>query len=180
MRKFCACLSLLSFSLFLSACQVITTLRGSTSSPNEQSASSPTPNENYPGAAPSSTPGGENSVSSNCILLSFEEKQIVVEMQNNSAASDFMEQLPLTLQFEDYNGTEKISYLSESLSTEDAPYSCDPDVGTFAYYAPWGNICLFYEDFSHSNGLVPLGTVISGTELLTELDQAESVTITRA
>lgn len=97
MRKFCACLSLLSFSLFLSACQVITTLRGNSPSPDEPSASSPTPNESLPSAAPSSTPEGENTASSNCILLSFEEKQIVVEMQNNSAASDFMEQLPLTL-----------------------------------------------------------------------------------
>ena len=174
MRKFCTCLSLLSFSLFLSACQVIATLSGGSVSPEEQSTSVPS-DTTFTNTAPS-----PNSTRNARIFLTFEECQIVVEMENHTAALDFMEQLPLTLTFEDYNGTEKISYLSEPLSIGDAPYSCDPDIGTFAYYAPWGNICLFYEDFSQSNGLIPLGTVISGAEFLTELDQAESVAITRA
>ena len=105
---------------------------------------------------------------------------LTASCQNTSSSTPYDTAMTESLSLIHIYGTEKISYLSESLSTEDAPYSCDPDMGTFAYYAPWGNICLFYEDFSYSNRLVPLGTVISGTELLTELDQAESVTITRA
>ncbi len=67
--------------------------------------------------------------------------------------------LPLTLSFEDYNGVEKIAYSAEALDTSDAPGSCDPDIGTLALYAPWGNLSIFYQDFRFSEGLVPLGAI---------------------
>jgi hypothetical protein len=46
-----------------------------------------------------------------------------------------------------YASTEKISYLARKLSTEGAPAGCDPDVGDITYYAPWGNLAIFYKDF---------------------------------
>jgi Cyclophilin-like family len=33
----------------------------------------------------------------------------------------------------------------------------DPSIGDIAYYAPWGNLALFYKDFGYSNGLITLG-----------------------
>ena len=36
--------------------------------------------------------------------------------------------------------------------------------GTLAYYAPWGNIVMFYGDFGTANGLYELGHTISGVE----------------
>jgi hypothetical protein len=52
--------------------------------------------------------------------------------------------------------TEKISDLPRKLSSADAPPGSDPDVGDFAYFAPWGNLALFYKDFGYSVGLVKL------------------------
>ena len=74
--------------------------------------------------------------------------------------------LPLELSFEDFNGVEKISYLPQELPTEGEPDGCDPDVGDFCLYAPWGNLSVFYQDFRYSDSLILLGHIDSGMELL--------------
>jgi hypothetical protein len=68
------------------------------------------------------------------------------------------------LTLEDYAGTEKISNLPKRLSTENAPSGSDPSVGDIAYYAPWGNLAIFYRDFGYSRGLVILGKIDSGMD----------------
>ena len=42
----------------------------------------------------------------------------------------------------------------------------DPSVGDIAYYAPWGNLAIFYKDFGYSRGLIRLGRIDSGIEVL--------------
>ena len=76
-----------------------------------------------------------------------DDKVVTATMENNQAAKDFVALLPLTLTLEDYARTEKISNLPRKLSTEDAPPGSDPAVGDIAYYAPWGNLAVFYQDF---------------------------------
>lgn len=95
-----------------------------------------------------------------------DDKVAMATMENNQAAKDFVALLPLTLTLEDYARTEKISNLPRRLSTEDAPPGSDPAVGDIAYYAPWGNLAVFYRDFGYSNGLVILGKIDSGIEAL--------------
>lgn len=102
---------------------------------------------------------------------------LTVTMEDNSAARSLLAQLPLTLTFEDYNGTEKIAYPPEALDLSDAPGSCDPDVGTLAYYAPWGNLCIFYQDFRHSDGLVPLGRIEGDMERITGMGDGFELTL---
>lgn len=55
--------------------------------------------------------------------------------------------------------TEKIFYLSRKLTTQGTPEGYEPRAGDIAYYAPWGNIAIFHEDFRYSPGLVKLGTI---------------------
>ena len=74
--------------------------------------------------------------------------------------------LPLTLRLEDYNGTEKISALPRKLTRGGAPAGFDPSAGDVTFYAPWGNLALFYRDFRYSEGLVPLGRIERGIEAL--------------
>ena len=78
-------------------------------------------------------------------------------MYDNPTAKDFVSLLPLTLTLTDYAGTEKVSYLPKKLSTQNAPAGYKPFVGDITYYAPWGNLALFYKDFGYSNGLIALG-----------------------
>ncbi|MCD2422172.1 hypothetical protein LQ567_05315 [Niabella pedocola] len=86
-------------------------------------------------------------------------------LYDNPASRDFATLLPVTLELEDYNQTEKIATLSKKLSAKNAPDGFDPSAGDIAYYAPWGNICIFYKDFGYSSGLISLGKIISGIEV---------------
>lgn len=65
-----------------------------------------------------------------------------------------------------YAATEKISYLPRKLSTAGAPAGSDPSAGDITYYAPWGNLAIFYKDFGYSRGLIQLGRIDSGIEAL--------------
>lgn len=90
-----------------------------------------------------------------------------------------MSLLPLTLTLNDYNKTEKVSDLPKRLSTQGEPEGFDPDVGDITYYAPWGNLAIFYRDFGYASGLVKLGSIESGIELLQHKGAIE-VTIEKA
>jgi hypothetical protein len=52
-------------------------------------------------------------------------------------------------------------------------------VGGIAYYAPWGNVAIFYKDFGYSKGLIGLGRIDSGIDAL-NLPGSLKVAIERA
>ncbi|WP_287449618.1 cyclophilin-like fold protein, partial [Sellimonas sp.] len=37
------------------------------------------------------------------------------------------------------------------------------------YYAPWGDVVMFYDDFGGAEGLYELGEVVSGAEYISEI-----------
>lgn len=95
---------------------------------------------------------------------------LTATMEDHVWTRDFMSQLPLTLRLEDYNRTEKVASLPQRLSMEGAPRGMTPSVGELNYYAPWGNLCVFYRDFDYSSGLLPLGKMdIKSVKKLAEL-----------
>lgn len=106
------------------------------------------------------------------VKMTVGENELYITIYDNPTSRDFLSKLPLTLTFEDYNATEKISYLPETLTTEDAPDSFDPDVGDVALYAPWGNLSVFYKDFRDSAGLISIGHMDDGIEILAEIDDS--------
>ena len=99
------------------------------------------------------------------VQLELEGAVLSVVLEDSAAARDFASMLPLTLTLEDA-ATEKIAHLPRKLSTKDAPPGIDPEVGDIAYYAPWGNLAIFYKDFGYSAGLVKLGRLDSGVATL--------------
>jgi glucose/arabinose dehydrogenase len=100
------------------------------------------------------------------IRIDIEGTPIMATLGDNETARDFASLLPLTLTLTDYAATEKISDLPRRLSTAGAPRGVDPSIGDIAYYAPWGNLAVFYRDFGYSAGLVKLGTIDAGIEAL--------------
>lgn len=100
------------------------------------------------------------------IKFSFNGNEITAVVYDNPTARDFMSLLPVTLSFEDYNQSEKISYLSKKLSTDNNPNGFNSSIGDITYYYPWGNIAIFYKDFEYSRGLIKIGTIESGIEKL--------------
>lgn len=111
------------------------------------------------------------------IRLSFNNQEIVVTLEDNSASRSLLSQLPLELKFENYGSTEKISYLPKKLDITGAPGSCTPKTYDLTYYSPWGNLAFFIKDFRNSNGLIPLGRIEKGFENLENINNASSVKI---
>jgi hypothetical protein len=100
------------------------------------------------------------------IRIDIDGRIVTATLDDSPTARDFVALLPLELTLEDYNATEKISDLPRRLSTEGAPRGVDPSVADITYYAPWGNLALFYKDFRHSDGLILLGKLDAGAEAL--------------
>jgi len=91
---------------------------------------------------------------------------LTATLEDNAAARDFAAMLPLELTLTDYASTEKISDLPKALSTQGSPSGMTPRAGDLTYYAPWGNLAIFYKGFQHASGLVRLGRLEGGVELM--------------
>jgi hypothetical protein len=111
-------------------------------------------------------PASGQEASTRKIRLTFDGKAVEATLLDNATARDLLSLLPMTLTIEDYASTEKIGYPPRKLSTAGAPAGVDPSAGDIAYYAPWGNLAIFYKDFGYSRGLIPLGRIDSGIEAL--------------
>lgn len=91
------------------------------------------------------------------IRVLIDDEVLDVTLDDSAAARDFASLLPLEMTLSDYAATEKVADLPRRLSTDGAPRSYEPSSGDITYYAPWGNIAIFYRDFGDSAGLVRLG-----------------------
>jgi hypothetical protein len=101
-------------------------------------------------------------------------------LDDTTAGRDFAALLPLELTLSDYNATEKVADLPRKLDTTDAPVSYTPKAGDITYYAPWGNLAIFYKPFRASSGLVRLGAfdgpidaLLKGGDIPVRIDVAE-------
>ncbi len=98
--------------------------------------------------------------------------EAVAELNASPSAESLWAMLPVTVDFQDFNGVERIAYTEKELSAEGAPESCTPEAGTLALYAPWGNLSVFYKPFRESRGLVPLGRFVEGADKISTLGEA--------
>jgi hypothetical protein len=99
------------------------------------------------------------------IRLTVNGKPTTATLLDNVTSKDFLSLLPLSFQLEDYASTEKISYLPRKLADEGAPAGTAASAGDIAYYAPWGNLAIFYKKHGYASGLIKLGSIDSGPGL---------------
>ena len=102
------------------------------------------------------------------IRVTAGETVVVYELNDSQAARDLWEQLPLTVEAEDYSTNEKIFYPPEELDTDGAP-PASGGAGVLAYYAPWGDVVMFYDSFGENGSLYELGRAVSGIESIGEI-----------
>ena len=110
------------------------------------------------------------------VRMIFDNQEVIIEMFDNPASKDFLSLLPFTGTFEDYAGAEKISYLPRKLSSPGSGPARQAQ-GDFTYYAPWGNLAVFYQGFGTDGSLYILGRIISGKEKLAAMSQGFTATI---
>lgn len=113
------------------------------------------------------------------ILLSWDNGSAEISLYDNLTAKDLISRLPLEVNVEDYNSTERIIRFDNKLTEDSAAKGAEPASGDVTVYAPWGNIAIFYKPFSYSDDLIKLGKVESGLDALAEISDGTKVTITK-
>ncbi|KAB8168047.1 hypothetical protein FKV24_016430 [Lysobacter maris] len=84
-------------------------------------------------------------------------KTLRAHLDDTAVARDFAALLPLELTLRDFNATERVADLPRRLDAGGAAARYAPKAGDITYYAPWGNLAVFYKPYQSSNGLVRLG-----------------------
>lgn len=102
------------------------------------------------------------------IAVKSSKYSVIFQLNDSQAAKELHDQLPLTLKVENYSDNEKIFYPSKELKTSGTPKSRGSK-GSLAYYAPWGDVVMFYEAAGSASGLYELGTVVSGGDDISKL-----------
>jgi hypothetical protein len=130
-----------------------------------------------PAAEASTAPSDRNTAPSDRnsamdIRVTLDGRPVDATLNDSPAARDFAGLLPLTLDLEDFHQTERIADLPRRLTTSGAPAPAAPKAGDLTYYAPWGNLALFYRDGpSASADLLILGHIDAGADRLAGADR---------
>ncbi|TPL94019.1 cyclophilin-like fold protein [Mesorhizobium sp. B2-3-12] len=100
------------------------------------------------------------------IRIGFNGQTMTATLYDNPSARDFHALLPLDLTIDNYAGNEKIAYLPRKLTEQGSGPFGNERPGDLCYFAPWGNLALFYAGYSWSTGLIRLGRLDDGFEPL--------------
>ena len=103
------------------------------------------------------------------ITVTCGDATVTYELNDSPASDALLAQLPLALEVEDFSDNEKVFYPPEELDVTDAPLAETGAAGTLAYYAPWGDVVMFYGPFSRNGSLYELGRAVAGEERLAGL-----------
>ncbi|MGO4634962.1 cyclophilin-like fold protein [Streptomyces sp. 2RAF24] len=124
---------LLAVTACSSDAQETTPAAPSSASPGQQDTTAPIP----------PSPSGSTAMD---IQVTLDGRPVEATLNDSPPARDFAALLPLTLNLEDFHGIERVADLPRKLDTPGAPEPVAAKVGDIAYYAPWGNLALFYQD----------------------------------
>ncbi|MFI6038168.1 cyclophilin-like fold protein [Streptomyces sp. NPDC051315] len=142
--------------------------------PPSTTTSSSAPASGQPQTSASASPSASDRSTPMDIRVTIDGRPVDATLNDSPAARDLASLLPLTLDLEDFDGTERVADPPRKLTTEDAPEPQAPKTGDLTYYAPWGNLAIFYKDGpSASSDLLILGHIdadadrLSGADLIT-------------
>lgn len=96
------------------------------------------------------------------LRFAFADQDFTATLENNPSAHELFSMLPLDLTINDYSTNEKISYLPRKLAEDGSVRFGNEAVGDLCYYAPWGNLVMFYASYRWSRGLLRLGRLDDG------------------
>ena len=91
------------------------------------------------------------------IQITVGNQRFQATLTDSAASRDLVAQLPATIDMVDHGSVEKTGPLPAPLSLDGQPDGADPDPGDLGYYAPGGDLVLYYGDQSYFPGIVVLG-----------------------
>lgn len=99
-------------------------------------------------------------------VLNVDGHKLPVTLRNEPSAADLYNRLPVTLEFKDFSGMEKIAYFDKRLDEKGQRIGCHPLAGDLCVYQPWGNLSIFYVDFKDDPNLIPIGRLEEGLDII--------------
>jgi hypothetical protein len=119
--------------------------------------SSPTPTSAPPSADPA-TGASMPTHDGTPITLTIGDRVVAGTLHDNPAANALAQRLPMTLTFDDFGAVEKIAPLASPLPMTGMPAGADPEIGDIGFWAPGGDLVLYYGEVGYWNGIARLGT----------------------
>ncbi|MFF0740631.1 cyclophilin-like fold protein [Streptomyces sp. NPDC004111] len=145
---------------------------------SDDSSAEQTPSTTSAASSASASPTGSDRSTPMDTRVTIDGQEVEATLNDSPAARDLATLLPLTLDLKDFHGTERIADPPRKLTTDNAPEPQAPKTGDLAYYAPWGNLALFYQDGpSASSDLLVLGHIDADAD---QLAGAQRITIEAA
>lgn len=95
------------------------------------------------------------------IRLYFDDKNIIVRLDDNKTARSMAAHLPDELVFQEYSDIGRMSILDGELAADELQ-GMMPRRGDVCYYKPWNSVILFDKDGQFTHGLTKIGTVQEG------------------
>ncbi|MFK5688334.1 cyclophilin-like fold protein [Ornithinimicrobium sp. LYQ92] len=112
------------------------------------------------------------------ISITIGDDRFTATLDDSAATRDLVAQLPVTVDMVDHGGVEKTGRLPSALSLDGQPDGADPDVGDLGYYAPGGDLVLYYGDQGYFPGIVVLGRMDGGASArIAEIDGPVTATV---
>ncbi|WP_432613481.1 cyclophilin-like fold protein [Azospirillum brasilense] len=118
-----------------------------------------------PASAKKNDPAGQEPTDMT-IKLTFNGRSVTATLHDNPTARNLLSLLPLDLTIANYGNNEKVAYLPRKLTEEASGSFSNEMPGDLCYYAPWGNLAMFYAGYQWSQGLIRLGRFDNGFEPL--------------
>lgn len=109
------------------------------------------------------------------IMLTVNEKEFIIDLENNKSAAAFSQKLPITIQMNEFNGNEKYFDLTEALPA-DAFRPGSLKCGDFMLYGN-STVVLFYQNFSSSYRYTRLGKIRNPAKLAEALGKGNPTVI---
>ena len=103
------------------------------------------------------------------IKLTNNNKTIIFLLNESPQSRAFYSQLPIKVSLQNYSTNEKIFSLEKRLPLENG-IERGGKSGEIAYFSPWGNVAIYYGDFSQYRGLFVMGKAVEGGSLIADLE----------
>lgn len=121
-------------------------------------------------------PSGNTEGQSMKIIVKSTQYEVIYELNDSTAAKELYAQLPQTCEAEPFSNNEITFYPPDKLNTADTPFS-KGDIGSLSYYAPWGDVVMFYAPCQPNGSLYEIGTAVSGAENIEKLTGTITISV---
>lgn len=140
---------------------------------NADETSFPSPSPTPPESQASENPPEDNAITVN---ITAGSKTFAATMYDNESAQTIVQEMPFTLEMDDYAGQEKVAELTFALPSAVTETPATINAGEL-YLWSGNNLVLFYTTFSNSYSYVPIGYIEDITGLQDALG-SDSIKIT--